>query len=104
MDLITDLKKLGPDRFRIADSLRKMGIRGVRQVHECCPIAVYLHQLHPDHKFEVSNDRIQIDGEGRCVIPAPVDDFIFAFDRGGFPDLEDTLHAGQAVEPKGGGS
>lgn len=102
MDLTADLNKLGASSKAIARSLELQGIRGERQELDCCPIAVYLHKLHPDHRFEVDRSRVQIDGEGRCVLPAAVAWFVRDFDYGEYPALETALPAEQRSE--GGGS
>ena len=88
MNLESDLANLGGDKGEIATTLKRKGVKGFRCEHGRCPIAQYLHGLHPDHKFEVTQTRIQIDGEGRIITPGAVGRFVTAFDLGEYPDLE----------------
>jgi hypothetical protein len=90
IDLYQKLEALGDEANQVAASLAKLNIKGRRANHCECPLARYLAATYPDHKFEVSNTRVQIDGEGRSFVPFPCRMFVIEFDRGMYPDLVDA--------------
>lgn len=52
----------------------------------------------PGHRFRTDWTRVEIDGEGRAVLPETVGDFLIGFDNGEFPALERPATANGGVE------
>lgn len=92
-DLRERLESLGSDALTIANRLREMGIVGQRCHEKNCPLVHYLEGQYPGHSFEVDNNIVQIDGEGRCDLPLAHEQFVDHFDSGHFPDLIDATKA-----------
>lgn len=95
------LASLGGTGPLVAAALRRRGIKG-RSGNACaCPLARLLHAAFPGHGFAVSpyappgtpddgTGRVEIDGEGRAILPAACADFALGFDRGEYPDMVDA--------------
>lgn len=72
---------------KIADLMRKYGIKGIRESESQCPLACYF-ELKTKHPMLVKDDAIQIDERYKIVLGGPMHEFIQRFDRGEYPDLE----------------
>ncbi len=89
------LDELGSTPAAVAESLRTQGIHGVRNtVRTLNPIVRYATAQMPAIRMVdlILGDRLRIlfsDGEETVVpVPAPVLQFLTAFHRGEYPDLE----------------
>lgn len=87
------LEQLGGTREEVAASLRAIGVQGIRNtVRALNPIVRYVqNKLRIDMDLDVmTGSTLRIDGtEGPQVpLPQPVLDFLDAFNRGAYPDLE----------------
>jgi hypothetical protein len=95
------LASLGRDESAVAASLRERGLKGRPRVNCDCPLARLLRSEFPGHTFNVSPfppwatmlrresgcGRVEIDGEGRALLPEACADFALGFDKGEYPDL-----------------
>ena len=81
------LAALGDDAEKVADALKAAGVVGDRHDHYTCPVACYLAERFPGHRFGVDLYRAEIDGEGRIVLPVAVSLFVAFFDDGVYPEL-----------------
>lgn len=71
----------------IAAHLAAKGIRGVREMPGCCPVANYLTEAG-FHLVEVNDDEVSADEERRCIdTPANIASFVRRFDDGEWPEL-----------------
>lgn len=95
------LKSLGNTPDEVADSLRRQGIKGVKESTYHCPILNAIYKACPDYwsGLKITNGDKHGDhwyyhaGLDDCQImdpslPQPVMDFIGKFDCGEYPDLE----------------
>lgn len=89
------LTKLGPDLPGVLNELRRTGITGQRGNSCECPIAHYLHKATGDHGLHVGAEIVFYSSAG-LAFDKVVDlkyaqrSFIDAFDRGSYPDLQET--------------
>lgn len=107
-EILSLLEALGKDAQDVADTLRKLGIRGKRGACPSCPIAMYLItkgvEFSHNSGVNIVSDPIATNMVLICVSVATVDeyivykphqlhgvrDFIRAFDRGMYPMCERT--------------
>jgi hypothetical protein len=95
-DIDRILAELGPTSARIGDTLREKGIRGVRNtVRFLNPIIRYCSaQLRiDDYALDlIQRTKLHIVLPGDITeeykVPSPVIEFLDAFNRGAYPDLE----------------
>lgn len=73
-----------PDQ--IAEFLASVGVTGIRQSPEQCPVAVYLRRTPAFRSVRVWADSVAIEGRA-TTLPANVCLFIRRFDHGRYPDL-----------------
>jgi hypothetical protein len=91
-----DLKALGDDENKVANTLRSLGIKGERFGAHSCPIFNYLKRQGHTNVIGVDEDgviimRYLVSGlpmEHRGSIPYAASSFIFWFDHGSYSDLE----------------
>jgi hypothetical protein len=85
MNVQQALAALGGTSRQIAFTLLHKGIRGERESMTCCPIANYLqHCGFSNVAVGLTDVDVMSNTE---YLPMPVRDFIFDFDRFGYPDL-----------------
>jgi hypothetical protein len=89
------LEELGSTPETVADTLRAMGIQGVRNtVRFLNPVVRFAHTRQADaHGIDlIQSDRLRIEFANGAVteesVPEPVLRFLDAFHRGQYPDLE----------------
>ena len=80
------LARLGGSPATVEAKLKEMGCQGTRLVGENCPIAVYL-RMNGLPSVVVTSMYVR-DGKELVTLPWHVGDFISAFDKGMYPDLE----------------
>lgn len=94
MNALHLLEALGDGSPKIADTLESLGIKGRVGSPNDCPIARYLRSKGftcasvSSRKIEARADR----GWHDMVTPEPVRQFLFEFDRGLFPTLQDPTN------------
>lgn len=88
--IIQELENRTPDE--IAETMRKLGIKGTRSSKESCPVAKYL-QREGLEGCKVGNIEIEWVG-GTHPTERGIDEFIDAFDREEYPDLIDPESEG----------
>lgn len=90
------LKSLGDTADEVTQALRKNGVKGVRNtVRFMNPVVRFVQtQLRDDalHMHVVLGDMLHLifpNGQSQVIpLPRPVIDFLAAFNRGDYPDLE----------------
>lgn len=89
-ELTAALKALGDTPDAVADTLRALGITGVRRSHRTCPVARYLSEVFgPDVSVGRDMSHVRVNGViAETTTPQPVTQFISLFDNGRYPDLE----------------
>lgn len=104
-DLGRLLARLGDTAEAVAETLKGNDIRGVRNtVRHLNPIVRYLHRHLRIDDYELSLPHtdghhklsmISPDGSPtKFALPAPIDEFLTAFNRGEFPELELPARSG----------
>lgn len=86
------LAALGFDADKVAEVLEAGGHRGRLKEARCCPVAAYLLAVVDGAEVvEVDKFDVALWGEGTSGVhvdpPAPVAEFVPAFDNGGYPQL-----------------
>jgi len=92
--IVNSLMELGNTKKEIADKLKEMGCKGVRNSLASCPIAIFLFKQ--DVYARVFADTIRLWPKEALTIrspellrtPKPICDFVYHFDDGDFPELE----------------
>jgi hypothetical protein len=83
-----DLAALGDDADEVAGQLRELGIKGNAQESDSCPIYAYLHLKGNTQVVGVDEDYITLCSNEGIPTTSAVHDFVHAFDRGEYPELE----------------
>lgn len=86
MNLLDDLLVLGSTADDVANSLRKLDIRGDIGEPGSCPIAVHLKSKGYDSP-EVMGTEVACDGNASVPAPDPIREFVGNFDNWEYPDL-----------------
>lgn len=98
LSLAEALAELPDTADGIANHLIVEGIRGVREMPNCCPVANYLTRAG-FHLVEVTADEVTADevtaddGWRRIETPNGVASFVLRFDQGEWPELVDEPEA-----------
>lgn len=87
--LAVALRELGRTADRVARELARRKVRGKRDSLSDGPLSRYLAGLFPGRRFECCpvTERIQIDREGRAILPRACRDFLDDFDSGLYPGM-----------------
>lgn len=91
--LLDSLDSMGADENQIANTLKTMGITGVKDVVDACPIANYLCGLYPNQYVSVGpyTTYIAKDRYSTPIAsvrnPEKIKQFINKFDNGEWPEL-----------------
>lgn len=73
----------------VADLLQHMGIKGYRQLHSNCPLAVYFMQCGTNPSFGTTQGGLTVDGIYQTIdCTEAMTKFIVAFDMGDYSHLE----------------
>lgn len=84
------LASLGASADEVADTLRSKGVRGLPCAPGACPIARAIERdLGSPGRCGVSHAWTE-DREDSVAMPEPVAEFVKAFDRGRYADLQDV--------------
>ena len=96
MNAVTVYRKLdalGETADRVADSLRRKGIKGRKTKPTACPIANYLIKELELDLVIVSPQRVEFVDRSFQIInfPDPIVDFIYNFDNNKYPFIMDEV-------------
>lgn len=83
------LADLGTTAEQIAASLKEMGVTGDHRSGSC-PVANFLNRQGDDKTYSVGMAVIYPGAEVYISSPEPIRQFVWEFDGGKYPDLENT--------------
>lgn len=91
-DVEAFLRGLGRSSNQVAESLKKMGIKGARCIPQSCPLAEAIRRECGAKFVHVGGEAVAYRTDATepytpVLAPAPCVDFIRTFDRGGYPEL-----------------